>query len=665
MIARLRPRRRARLPVVRRSTRPRPTPRTRATRGRPTRARDGGDAAAAERGGRRRPLASRAAASWAASSRAGSRKPVAARERHRRSRRRRRDRSRRAASTSRSPCGAHHVGLQAPGFEPLTLERDPCADAPPLVARLVPRSGAAGYETVVQAPSSRQEVRLAGRGAAAHAGHARRSVPRRRVAARRDRRGLARAHLRRARQQPRQHGLLPRRPAACPRSSTSRSARRSSTRTSSRTWTSSRAATRRATAATSRASWRRARAPAPEDDVHASVDVRLFDAGAMVTAPLPGSGSVAVAGALLVHGRRHRRCSATRTSTSATGTTSCAPTAPSAPCASRCSRSGRATASRRARARSRCASTARSCAPRRPSRAACSSRASAVGADHSEAPIVDQVPDHDDAVSALPRLAFTRPTKHVDFEVGFDGELEHFDPVTMLDRVTALDLGQRRTARLLAGYASAIVRAGPRLVVTPELRLDSYAVTARSDTQKSDLGPRLSRAPRGRRPDVAQGLGRPLHAAAEPAAAGPGRRELRPRALRPAELVAGRARASARRASGASTPASPATCSATCSPTCATRSSPVDRSAGRRLPRARATRSSYGVELLVRRAADRAAARLALVHAVVERARAGRRRHRPLGLGPAPRRQPRARLPLAALHASAAARTTTRGAPCS
>jgi hypothetical protein len=115
-----------------------------------------------------------------------------------------------------------------------------------------------------------------------------------------------------------------------------------------------------------------------------------------------------------------------------------------------------------------------------------------LGADRSQAPIVDQVPLTISAVTALPRLAFTRPTTHVDFEVGFDGELERFEPVTTLDRVTALDLGQRRTARLLAGYASAVVRAGPRLVVTPELRLDSYAIDSTQDTQKSDLGPRLS-----------------------------------------------------------------------------------------------------------------------------------------------------------------------------
>jgi outer membrane receptor protein involved in Fe transport len=41
---------------------------------------------------------------------------------------------------------------------------------------------------------------------------------------------------------------------------------------------------------------------------------------------------------------------------------------------------------------------------------------------------------------------------------------------------------------LLAGYASATVRAGSRLVLTPELRFDSYDV---GGTYARDLGPRL------------------------------------------------------------------------------------------------------------------------------------------------------------------------------
>jgi hypothetical protein len=46
---------------------------------------------------------------------------------------------------------------------------------------------------------------------------------------------------------------------------------------------------------------------------------------------------------------------------------------------------------------------------------------------------------------------------------------------------------------MLAAYASAAVRAGERLLVTPELRLDTYRIaSSAADTRRADLGPRLS-----------------------------------------------------------------------------------------------------------------------------------------------------------------------------
>ena len=51
------------------------------------------------------------------------------------------------------------------------------------------------------------------------------------------------------------------------------------------------------------------------------------------------------------------------------------------------------------------------------------------------------------------------------------------------------DLATRRTAVLLAGYASSTVRAGNWLAVTPELRYDSYDV---SGAHARDLAPRLT-----------------------------------------------------------------------------------------------------------------------------------------------------------------------------
>jgi TonB dependent receptor-like, beta-barrel len=113
-----------------------------------------------------------------------------------------------------------------------------------------------------------------------------------------------------------------------------------------------------------------------------------------------------------------------------------------------------------------------------------------VGSDHSKAPVVDRVPITVDAVSAAPRIAVLRSFERADFALGFDGELARYEPVTATVRPAGdWDLATRRTAVLLAGYASATVRAGSRLGLTPELRYDSYEV---NDAHARDLAPRLT-----------------------------------------------------------------------------------------------------------------------------------------------------------------------------
>jgi hypothetical protein len=114
----------------------------------------------------------------------------------------------------------------------------------------------------------------------------------------------------------------------------------------------------------------------------------------------------------------------------------------------------------------------------------------AVGYDHSKAPIINlsQASMAAQAFSVMPRLSYRRPTEWVDWEVGFDSELQWLAPTSSVEQVGDSDLGQKRTAQLLAGYASATVRAGSRLLLTPEVRLDSYAG---SGVEKSDVGPRL------------------------------------------------------------------------------------------------------------------------------------------------------------------------------
>ena len=114
----------------------------------------------------------------------------------------------------------------------------------------------------------------------------------------------------------------------------------------------------------------------------------------------------------------------------------------------------------------------------------------AVGYDHSKAPIINlsQSSMAAQAYSVMPRLAYRRPTEWVDWEIGFDGELQWLAPTSSVEQVGDSDLGQKRTAQLLAGYVSATIRAGSRLLLTPEVRLDSYAG---SGVEKSDVGPRL------------------------------------------------------------------------------------------------------------------------------------------------------------------------------
>jgi hypothetical protein len=382
------------------------------------------------------------------------------------------------------------VGLQAPGFEPLSLEHDPCAGAPPLVARLVPRAGAAGYETVVHAQTSRQDVRLQGeellrtpgtlgdpfRAVESLPGVTAVAWPAPIYAVRGSNPGDTGFFLDELSVPALFHFALGPSvihpyffqdldfyaggyPARYGRYVAG------------------------IVAAHTRA--------APEDDVHASIDVRLFDAGGMVTAPLPGGGSVAVAGRYSFTGsvigflsdagvdlgywdyqlRADRAFGPVRLTLLAFGSSDTLTTRTEK------------LALRFHRAKLKAEA---------PALGGLVSGSVALGADRSEAPIIDQLPIVVTAVSVMPRLSFTRPTKHVDFELGFDGQVERFDPVTMLDRVTATDIGELRTVQLYAGYASAVVRAGPRLVVTPELRLDSYEVNSTTDTRKADLGPRLS-----------------------------------------------------------------------------------------------------------------------------------------------------------------------------
>jgi len=114
-----------------------------------------------------------------------------------------------------------------------------------------------------------------------------------------------------------------------------------------------------------------------------------------------------------------------------------------------------------------------------------------LGVDHSQAPIADTYPIIVDARNVAPRLSYTRSFGPADVALGFDGEIGRYQPtyVGPLQNDDGWDLASHRTAYLLAGYASTTVHAGKRLTLTPEVRYDHYEV---SGAQAHDVAPRLS-----------------------------------------------------------------------------------------------------------------------------------------------------------------------------
>jgi hypothetical protein len=113
-----------------------------------------------------------------------------------------------------------------------------------------------------------------------------------------------------------------------------------------------------------------------------------------------------------------------------------------------------------------------------------------LGTDHSQAPVLSTYPMIVDAASVSPRLSYERSAGPVSLAFGFDGQFARYEPTVMGEAVPPgdWDLARRRDARLMAGYASATVIAGP-LTMTPEVRLDTYA---EDGTYAQDLAPRLT-----------------------------------------------------------------------------------------------------------------------------------------------------------------------------
>jgi len=388
-------------------------------------------------------------------------------------------------------CGARRLTFQAPGFEISTLTRDACADTSPILIRLAPRDKGPSYETVVTAAPDMPTVDIRGPeltktpgtfgdpfraiemlpGVAAPAWPAaiyvvRGANPGNTGFVLDDLRVPALFHLALGPSVIHPYFLdgLEFFPGGYP----ARYGRAVAGLVSAQT-----------------------REPAT-DMVHAAADVRLFDAGVLLSAPFPdGNGGVAAAmrysytGALVsalspslrvgywdYQIRADRRIGRMRLTLLVLGSgDTLVPEADTAPEREYDLRF------HRANLRARLALG--------PGELLAGVTA---GIDHSRAPVVADLPIVVDALSVMPRLAYRLPTDIVDWEAGFDGEMEWLSPATTVVTASRSDLGRKRTAKLAAFYVSASIRLGERLRVTPELRLDSYAI---SGVEKWDLGPRL------------------------------------------------------------------------------------------------------------------------------------------------------------------------------
>jgi hypothetical protein len=114
----------------------------------------------------------------------------------------------------------------------------------------------------------------------------------------------------------------------------------------------------------------------------------------------------------------------------------------------------------------------------------------AVGYDYSLAPIVqDTYAISASAEGIYPRIAYERSTEHWLLLAGADGELQAFWPKTNVEEVGESDLARDRLAALLGIYASATYRLDDRLAVTPGLRWDGYLI---SGSGRQHLDPRIS-----------------------------------------------------------------------------------------------------------------------------------------------------------------------------
>ena len=93
------------------------------------------------------------------------------------------------------------------------------------------------------------------------------------------------------------------------------------------------------------------------------------------------------------------------------------------------------------------------------------------------------------ALSAMPRAIYTRPlSTSVDLEIGANADAQTFATAVPAFQGRQSDLGRSRQALSQAAYATVMIHAGDRLVISPGLRVDLFA---EEGTQALFIEPRL------------------------------------------------------------------------------------------------------------------------------------------------------------------------------
>jgi hypothetical protein len=114
----------------------------------------------------------------------------------------------------------------------------------------------------------------------------------------------------------------------------------------------------------------------------------------------------------------------------------------------------------------------------------------ALGYDHSLAPIVKEIYSITASAEGIfPRIAYDRSGEHWTIQAGADGQVQWYRPTTNVGEAGVSDLGRKRRVVLVGSYASATLHASDRLTVTPGLRWDTYTIDR---TTRQHLGFRLS-----------------------------------------------------------------------------------------------------------------------------------------------------------------------------